>query len=187
MMSNDARYFPTSSTAAGDPPPPATEFTCPACRSHLRKTDPKHVRDDTCRFKNVESITWSCPGCLARRNRAHESHTNDHTCQWAIARSMPEGASRERGSTHTRGGCIPASSDPTARMRGDGRRDGAPGNESPALADAAAPAASSEAPEILSPEEAEERRREKAQPVRTEQKLRRMAFQHGLNMILGLH
>ncbi|CAK9100705.1 unnamed protein product, partial [Durusdinium trenchii] len=69
------------------------------------------------------------PGCVAKRHRAHESHTNDDTCQWALARSMPEGASRERGPTHPRDGRIPASSDPTARLRMDGRADGVPGNQ----------------------------------------------------------
>eukprot|EP00435_Cladocopium_sp_Y103_P060618 s677_g22.t1 len=151
-MSNDASYFPTrSAAAASDPPPPAPGFTCPACRSHLRKTDPKHARDETCKFKDVESVSWSCPGCVARRNRAHESHTNDHTCQGAVAR-LPEGSSREMGTTHPRDGRVPASADPTARMRDEGRADGVPGSEPPALPDAAAPAASSESPEILSPE-----------------------------------
>ncbi|CAL1165400.1 unnamed protein product [Cladocopium goreaui] len=75
---------------------------------------------------------------------------------------MPEGASRERSSTHPRDGRVPASSDPTSRMRGEGRGDGVPGDAQPALADVE----SAECPEILSPEEAEERRKDKAQPLK---------------------
>lgn len=162
MESSNATFFPAISAAAGDAPK-APAYTCPACLSHLRKTDPKHVRDDTCKFKDVESISWSCPGCLARRNRTHDSHTNDENCQWAIARLMPEGVSRERTATHPRDGRVPASSDPSSRMRQEGRGDGIPGDLPPALPEAAD---SAEAPEILSPEEADERRRQKAQPVR---------------------
>eukprot|EP00435_Cladocopium_sp_Y103_P052682 s894_g16.t1 len=65
-------------------------------------------------------------------------------------------------STHPRDGRVPASSDPTARMLGEGREDGVPGAEPPSLADADTPAS----PEIFSPEEAEERRKEKAQPLK---------------------
>ena len=126
MMVKQPGYFAAAKrkTVAESP-----TYTCPACRSHLRKTDARHTRDDTCRFRDVKSISWSCPGCVAKRHRAHESHTNDDTCQWALARSMPEGASRERGPTHPRDGRIPASSDPTARLRMDGRADGVPGAE----------------------------------------------------------
>eukprot|EP00435_Cladocopium_sp_Y103_P051132 s594_g15.t1 len=77
---------------------------------------------------------------------------------------MPEGASRERTSTHPRDGRIPASGDPTSRMRSEGRDDGAPGDSDvvPAIADGDDP----RCPEILSPEEAEERRKDKSQPLR---------------------
>ena len=65
--------------------PEARTYSCPACRSHLRKTDPKHTHDENCKFPNVESTSWTCPGCVARKNRAHESHPNDETCQWSFA------------------------------------------------------------------------------------------------------
>ena len=90
---------------------------------------------------------------MGRKNRAHPSHRNDETCQWAVARIMPEGAARERTSTHPRDGRVPARSDPSASLRLEGRNDGVPG----------ASEAPPDAPEALTPEEAEARRRAKSQ------------------------
>eukprot|EP00435_Cladocopium_sp_Y103_P042293 s661_g11.t1 len=155
-------YFPEAAAEAAPaaaPPEAAAEaapvgapivVTCPACKGHMRKTDPRHTRDANCKFPDVESITWTCPGCVARKNRAHSDHRNDETCQWVVARTMPEGAARERGSTHPRDGRVSASSDPSASMRMEGREDGVPG-------------ASDALPEILSPHEAEARRRDKSE------------------------
>ena len=115
---NGCYFFPAEAA-----PEPAAEgaqparITCPGCRGHLRKTDPKHTRDAGCKFPNVEPISWTCPGCVANRHRAHESHTNGPECQWSLARTMPEGASRERGTTHPRDGRVPASADPTGGLR----------------------------------------------------------------------
>ena len=120
MSQQHSSFFPAASSA-GDVAEEPSRFTCPACKNHMRKTDPKHKRCETCRFADVESISWSCPGCVARRNRDHDSHTNDENCQWAIARSMPEGSSRKSGSTHPRDGRVPASADPTSRLRLEGR------------------------------------------------------------------
>ena len=153
MSQQHSSFFPAA-CSGGDAAEEPSGFTCPACKNHMRKTDPKHKRDETCRFPDVESISWSCPGCVARRNRGHDSHTNDEKCQWAIARSMPEGSSRERGSTHPRDGRVPASADPTSRLRLDGRNDGVPGSERRALEDVA---------ERLTPEQAEARRRAKGE------------------------
>ena len=106
------------------------EYKCPGCRGHLRKTDTRHTRGDDCKFPEVEPESWTCPGCLRGKHRAHESHSNGPDCKWAIARSMPEGLSRERGATHPRDGRIPASRDPTADLRLVGRHDGVPGHSS---------------------------------------------------------
>eukprot|EP00435_Cladocopium_sp_Y103_P048141 s730_g14.t1 len=148
---NIQSHFPEAAAEASPdaaPAEPAAE--CPACKGHMRKTDPRHTRDAKCKFPDVESISWTCPGCVARKNRAHPSHKNDETCQWVIARTMPEGAARERGTTHPRDVRVPASSDPTAGLRMEGREDGVPG-------------ASDAAPEILSPLEADARRRAKSE------------------------
>jgi hypothetical protein len=142
-------YFPEAAVEAATDAAPAV-VTCPACKGHMRKTDPRHTRDANCKFPDVENVTWTCPGCVARKNRAHPSHRNDDTCQWVIARSMPEGAARERGTTHPRDGRVPASSDPSAGMRMEGRDDGVPG-------------ASDSLPETLSPDEAAARRRAKSE------------------------
>ena len=94
--SNLQNYFPE---AAAEASADAAPITCPACRGHMRKTDPRHTRDANCKFPDTESVTWTCPGCVGRKNRAHPSHRNDESCQWAVARIMPEGAARERTST----------------------------------------------------------------------------------------
>ena len=140
---------------------------CPGCRGHLRKSDPKHTRGPGCKFPDVVPEEWTCPGCKNGKHRAHESHTNDVDCKWALARTMPEGASRERGSAHPRDGRIPASADPSSSLRLEGREDGVPGAVVPAaeVSDAIAPIE----PERLTPEEATRRRREKGEsraPVR---------------------
>ena len=44
----DVRAFPT--------------YSCPGCRGHIRKEDPRHVRDETCKFRDVPSIERTCAG-----------------------------------------------------------------------------------------------------------------------------
>ena len=155
---NGCYFFPAEAA-----PEPAAEgaqparITCPGCRGHLRKTDPKHTRDAGCKFPNVVPISWTCPGCVANRHRAHESHTNGPECQWSLARTMPEGASRERGTTHPRDGRVPASADPTGGLRLD-RQSGVAGDGEPPI--------ESFEPERLSPEEAERRRADKSESAR---------------------
>ena len=41
-------YFPT--------------FSCPGCRGHQRKDDPRHTRTGDCKYPNAESSDWQCPG-----------------------------------------------------------------------------------------------------------------------------
>ena len=133
----------------------APEVTCPGCRGHIRKEDPRHDRGPTCRFRDVEPIIWTCEGCKHNRHRSHESHTNEDNCRWAIARTVAEGASSERAARHPRDGRVPASSDPTAVLRLEDREDGIPGEPLDERADLVRP-------EVLSPEEAAQRRADKA-------------------------
>ena len=93
----------TKSEAAAEASADAEPGVCPACKGHMRKTDPRHTRDSNCKFPDVESVpwTWPCfrknckfPGRVNRKNCAHPSHRNDDACQWVVARTMPEGAAR---------------------------------------------------------------------------------------------
>ena len=93
---------------------------CPGCRGHLRRDDPKHSRTGDCKYPSVEPTIWTCKACKLGRPRADKNHTLDHTCRWAVARSMPEGASRERSGGHPRDPRVPACRDPTADVRLDG-------------------------------------------------------------------
>ena len=101
--------------------------TCPGCRNHLRKDDPKHDRGPKCLYRDVVPHVWECEACKIGRHRAHSTHTLDHTCRWAVAREVGEGASRERATKHPRDGRVPASVEPTAALRLEGRSDGVPG------------------------------------------------------------
>ena len=92
---------------------------CPGCKGHLRKDDPKHTRTGDCKFPTVEPSDWTCKACKANRPRADKDHTLGPDCKWAIARTMPEGASRERHGHHPRDPRVPASRDPTADLRLD--------------------------------------------------------------------
>ena len=120
-------------------------YSCPGCRGHVRRDDPRHTHGDDCRYKGEESIIWSCEGCKKNRHRSHESHTLDHTCRWAIARIRDDGGPRERRGHHPRDPRIPAAREPTASLR---------------LEDAAPSSVAAEAvvPERLTAEEAAARR-----------------------------
>ena len=131
----------------------AVEITCPGCRGHIRREDPRHDRGPGCKFRDVETMTWECDGCKHHRHRSHPSHTNGPDCRWSIARTVGEGASSERAPRHPRDGRVPASRDPTAELRLERRDEGIPGD---ALEDAVFD------PEVLSPDEAERRRADKA-------------------------
>lgn len=100
---------------------------CPACKGRMRKTDDRHTRGPECKFRDVACEKWSCPGCQERLHRAHPSHTNDETCQWVLARTIPEGASRERKGSAPRGVRVPAYKDPSSTLRLSGNEDGIPG------------------------------------------------------------
>ena len=76
--------------------------------------DPKHTRSGDCKYPKVPSSNWSCKACRLGRPRADKNHTLDNTCRWAIARTMPEGASRERSGHHPNDPRVPAARDPTA-------------------------------------------------------------------------
>ena len=138
---------------------------CAACKGHVRKEDPRHTRGEGCRFKDDISIDWSCDGCKKHRHRSHASHTLDENCRWSIARSVAEGASRERAGRHPRDPRVPAAADPTAAVRlgaelPEAREEppsgGARGSDDPPVA------VDPFAPEVLSPEQAAARRAAKS-------------------------
>ena len=105
VLSSPQAYFPSDA-----------HLECPGCRWHKRKTDPSHLRVGDCKYPREEPVIYECPGCVSSRPRDHSSHRLDDTCQWAVARSMPEGASRERTGGHPRDGRIPASAEPTTAL-----------------------------------------------------------------------
>ena len=148
----DIRAFPT--------------YSCPGCRGHIRKEDPRHVRDETCKFRDVPSIEWSCVGCRRHKDRSDPSHTLDENCRWAAARMVLEGAGRPRTGHHPRDPAVPASSEPTASLRPveeerplDEHPDGVGAEVEPAAREVAEASGSGVAPEVLTPEQAEARRR----------------------------
>ena len=96
-------YFPT--------------YSCPGCRGHVRRDDPRHTHGDDCKYKGEETVIWSCEGCKKNRHRSHESHKLDHTCRWAIARTRDDGGPRDRRGHHPRDPRIPAAREPTASLR----------------------------------------------------------------------
>ena len=129
-------------------------FTCPGCRGHLRKDDPKHVRDETCRYPTETSFEWTCEACKRNRHRSHPSHTLDHTCRWAVARSHSEGGPRPSRGHYPRDPRIPASADPTAALRPVAEEDVAAREVVRVDAEAVEP-------ERLTPEQAARRRADK--------------------------
>ena len=149
----DVRAFPT--------------YSCPGCRGHIRKEDPRHVRDETCKFRDVPSIERTCAGYQLHKDRSDPSHTLDENCRWAAARMVLEGAGRPRVGRHPRDPAVPASSEPSSlRPVEEPRPPDIPADDDePILEDAvreiAEAARPSEAPEVLSPGQAAARRRSK--------------------------
>ena len=92
-------------------------FDCPGCRGHMRKDDSRHTRSHDCKFKDVEAVEWSCRGCRSNLHRADARHSLGPDCRWAIARTMPEGASRVRTGHHPRDPSIKAASEPTGSLK----------------------------------------------------------------------
>lgn len=127
-------------------------FSCPGCRGHVRRDDPRHVRDETCKFKNEQPTEWKCPACLKHRHRSDERHTLGPDCRWAIASTRAEGAGRARRGHHPRDPSVKAASEPTSRLR-------LPESESLEHPDRVA--TESTAPEVLTPAQAAARRRAK--------------------------
>ena len=69
--------------------------SCPGCKAHARKDDPRHTRQaEICRFPNAEPVTWECPACIQFRPSTHAGHSWDHTCQWSIAPKRSRGYER---------------------------------------------------------------------------------------------
>ena len=108
-----ASMFPSASSSSAD----TRALECPGCRWHKRKDDPTHIRVGDCKYPGVEPKIWGCVGCKNSRPRVHADHTLDDTCQWAVARSMPEGAVRERMGQHPRDPRIASAREPTAAAR----------------------------------------------------------------------
>ena len=63
--------------------PEGTEFNCPACKSRLPATDPKHTRNEeppgACPFPDVGPVHWPCPGCVENWAFNHPSHVPNPT------------------------------------------------------------------------------------------------------------
>ena len=127
-------------------------FSCPGCRGHVRRDDPRHVRDETCKFKDDETTEWTCPACKKHRHRSDTTHTLGPDCRWAIANYRVEGAGRARRGHHPRDPSVPASSDPTSRLR-------LPDQENSEHPDQVV--ADSVEPEVLTPAQAAARRKAK--------------------------
>ena len=89
-------------------------FGCLGCRGHVRRDDPRHVRDETCKYKDEASTEWTCK---KYRHRSDTRHTLGPDCRWAIASTRTEGAGRARRGHHPRDPAAPASSDPTSRLK----------------------------------------------------------------------
>ncbi|CAJ1367944.1 unnamed protein product, partial [Effrenium voratum] len=49
--------------------------SCPGCRGHLRRDDPKHTRSGDCRFPRDDAADWTCKGCVLNKPRADPLHT----------------------------------------------------------------------------------------------------------------
>ena len=124
-------YFPT--------------FSCPGCRGHQRKDDPRHTRTGDCKYPNAESSDWQCPGCKSNAHHSSNTHTLGPDCRCAIAATRDEGGGRARKGHHPRDPAVAASRDPTASMR-------LPAEPNVPVAGEAVE------PERLSPEEAARRR-----------------------------
>ena len=124
-------------------------ITCPGCRGHCRRDDPRHNRDETCRFKDEVSTEWTCPACKKNKHRSSSEHTLGPDCRWAVASTRDEGAGRARRGHHPRDPAVRASSEPTSAV---------------ASAEPSSSAVAAEAVETerLTPEQAEARRRAKS-------------------------
>ena len=91
--------------------------SCPGCRGHLRRDDPKHTRSGDCRFPRDDAADWTCKGCVLNKPRADPLHTLEPECRWALARTMPSGLGRTRSGHHPRDPRVAASAEPTSTMR----------------------------------------------------------------------
>ena len=89
-------------------------FTCPACVGCLVKTDVLQNRDpDSCRYPDVEGVSWKCPACAASKPLHHGGHTLIASeCQAATTPfEVPSGRMR---TTEPK---VAASAEPSASMR----------------------------------------------------------------------
>ena len=129
--------------------------TCPGCRGHCRRDDPRHNRDETCGYYKDELPTdWTCPVCKTNKHRSDSEHTLEPNCRWAVASTRTETGRARRGH-HPRVPAVRASSEPTARMR-------VPDEPAASEPSSSAVAADAVEPERLTPEQAEARRRAKS-------------------------
>ena len=96
-----------SSRGSHSYPVDAAALTCPGCRAHARRDDPRQSRVNDCRFKTDEPITWNCPSCRLHRVSTHSGHTFGEDCQWSFARQRHRGGQQEPGPAPPQ---VPASS-----------------------------------------------------------------------------
>ena len=65
--------------------------TCPGCRAHARRNDPRHDRGPNCGFQFDESVIWDCPACKSNKPSTHSGHSFDDSCQWTDAPTRRRG------------------------------------------------------------------------------------------------
>ena len=68
--------------------------SCPGCRAHARKSDPRHDRGPNCGFQFDDSIEWSCGACKSNKPSTHVGHSFDLDCQWTSAPTRQRGTQR---------------------------------------------------------------------------------------------
>ena len=65
--------------------------SCPGCRAHARRTDPRHDRGPNCGFQYDDEVLWDCPACKSNKPSTHAGHNLDETCQWTEAPTRRRG------------------------------------------------------------------------------------------------
>ena len=66
--------------------------SCPGCRAHARRNDPRHDRGPNCGFQYDDAVTWECPACKSNKPSTHAGHSFDDLCQWTDAPTRRRGA-----------------------------------------------------------------------------------------------
>lgn len=76
---------------------PAARFSCPGCRAHVARHDPRHDRGEDCKFPYDDSIQWSCAACQVFKPSNASGHSYEYgDCQWAEARTRQRTVAQPR-------------------------------------------------------------------------------------------